>query len=992
MSRSFIPSTTTAVARAAGAIALAVTLVLVVPILLVQLVGWPFPTVVPSWSEISFAVETGSIDLRTWVKALALVAWVAWAQLAVAFVVELVAVARGRSAGMIRGLGGAQWLAARTIAQISLAATVLVKSSTVIAAPLPAFAVPVKPVVAEPVSTMTNTGTATAVVEKVAEVDRTKASTVVGRRDTLMSLAERHLGDADRWTELREANVGRMMPDGTELTSSFTRIKPGWTLVLPADAVTHQVVEGDHLWAMAEEALEADLGREATDAEITPYWSQVIDENLEALLPPEDPDLIFPGQELTLPPTGHADPVVIVVGKDVPAPSGQKTPAEPTDLHPPADTAPTDTAPADTARTDTAPPTNERTLDDAAGDTARLGDHGLELAGGTLLAAGLLGLLRRVRIARLASRRAGEAPPEIDEELERSLAESGDDDAARLLFHAVQTLAARSARPGEPMPQPEVIMSSPDGLDVVMSALEPEMPAPWTARGDAYLYPAAALAELATGLDSSLSGAPMWASPALVTVADAVVVNLESIGVFSIESDDSEAAVALIRSMLHELATGPARRSLDLRCSLDIAGAALHRSVRTEPIAELAAEIGRWLDRLDLTLGAAGAANAAALRNDSPTDPITPLIVFASSDDLDALEPILQRARSRRYPLAIVVDGRCSANATAFIGRDGMLHLAPHGHEAPAQQLGVDVVDRVLESVNRIASAPLRRTIDPATDLSSWMLEQSDQPTIDPADVPSIFRPRSAHELDAPATLMPEQHSDLPTDPTLSIQVLGPVEVHSSRGPVTDVQASLISFLSVMGSATNEQAQQALWPHRRPDPERLTRLLTETRHAIGRDVLPERLDGTLSLEGVRSDLDEARRALADADSCAGAGRIVHLARAVELVRGRPFDGATGRMWQWIEDHHSGIATQAAIVLSDAAIEVAEAAHRSGDTRRARSAIDAGRLAAPLCQQLVELDVAHCGADEATVEQVLATFEDAFEAATDGPTPVRDGER
>jgi nucleoid-associated protein YgaU len=43
-------------------------------------------------------------------------------------------------------------------------------------------------------------------------------------------------------------------------------------------------------------------GRKPEDTEITPYWRQVIEVNREGLLS-GDPDLIYPGEMVTLPPS-----------------------------------------------------------------------------------------------------------------------------------------------------------------------------------------------------------------------------------------------------------------------------------------------------------------------------------------------------------------------------------------------------------------------------------------------------------------------------------------------------------------------------------------------------------------------------------------------------------------------------------------------------------------------------------------------------------------
>jgi hypothetical protein len=59
---------------------------------------------------------------------------------------------------------------------------------------------------------------------------------------------------------------------------------------------------GDHLWSVAEQQVEAVLGRPATDEEITRYWRRVLEVNRASLADPANPDLVFSGQVIVLPP------------------------------------------------------------------------------------------------------------------------------------------------------------------------------------------------------------------------------------------------------------------------------------------------------------------------------------------------------------------------------------------------------------------------------------------------------------------------------------------------------------------------------------------------------------------------------------------------------------------------------------------------------------------------------------------------------------------
>lgn len=63
----------------------------------------------------------------------------------------------------------------------------------------------------------------------------------------------------------------------------------------------HVAAPGDHLWAIAETELAARLGTPADDTSIERYWRQVILANPGL----DDPDLLFPGDVIVLPPVRH---------------------------------------------------------------------------------------------------------------------------------------------------------------------------------------------------------------------------------------------------------------------------------------------------------------------------------------------------------------------------------------------------------------------------------------------------------------------------------------------------------------------------------------------------------------------------------------------------------------------------------------------------------------------------------------------------------------
>ena len=91
-------------------------------------------------------------------------------------------------------------------------------------------------------------------------------------------------------------------PGGSELG---TRRSPAVWLAEesapPAATNQYTIVEGDNFWAIAHARLSHHLDRVATDAEITPYWVELVRLNAAAIQS-GNPDLVYPGEVIALPP------------------------------------------------------------------------------------------------------------------------------------------------------------------------------------------------------------------------------------------------------------------------------------------------------------------------------------------------------------------------------------------------------------------------------------------------------------------------------------------------------------------------------------------------------------------------------------------------------------------------------------------------------------------------------------------------------------------
>lgn len=64
----------------------------------------------------------------------------------------------------------------------------------------------------------------------------------------------------------------------------------------------HVVRPGDNFWRIATDTLTSERGRRPNRSETAAYWRSLIEANREQLVRPDNPNLLLPGQRLTLPP------------------------------------------------------------------------------------------------------------------------------------------------------------------------------------------------------------------------------------------------------------------------------------------------------------------------------------------------------------------------------------------------------------------------------------------------------------------------------------------------------------------------------------------------------------------------------------------------------------------------------------------------------------------------------------------------------------------
>ena len=465
----------TDLARGLLAITVIAMLIAGVPWLLYRLGGAPGSPILEAFSDPLTSDTTRSERLLA--GTLGVIAWLCWVQVGYALIAETLAAARGTVANRAPLLPGIQAAASRLVTTATLVISSFGQTATVMAVPL-APVVVMEPAIAAPPVADTEVP-----VTDPAHALTTAAgpSYTTGERDTFWSVAETMLGDGLRWSEVRDANVGRTMQDGTSIQPTTEELGAGWDLILPGDAVlplqpnnpsteaVHAALQagesvptddwvdvehGDHFWSIAEEALTDAWGRSPTDNEIAPYWADLVQTNNGRLLPPEDPNLIYPEQRFKLPPTPE-DPTVPEAEDTAidpaPEPEAAPAPAEPTPEPVPTTSAPSSTAPPTTIL-ETPPTTTVETpqVAQVSTDESSISLASVALGlGGVSVGAGALALtLRRRRASQATKRTPGSTlQPPSDEliEYEQRIRPVADTEASRWVAATNKLITTRLA-------------------------------------------------------------------------------------------------------------------------------------------------------------------------------------------------------------------------------------------------------------------------------------------------------------------------------------------------------------------------------------------------------------------------------------------------------------------------------------------------------------------------------------------------------------------
>ena len=668
--------------RAVAALLAVSTAALGVPVLLVSLVGNPYPD--GGLTEVELVSDSTVLGL------LAVLGWLLWAQLMLSILWEIPA-ARRRAPSTPNPLAGRtqqRW------ARVLVNAVLLVGTTSglgVGAAPHAAFVADAhaegpltgaSPTAAghgeagpgpRPATSREDPAPAGPTASSARSATPPTVRVAVG--DSLWDLAERHLGSGERWREIADLNRGRAF-DGVVFTGGGDPIRPGWVLRLPADATRSaatadglatpaavEVQPGDTLWEIAD----ARYG-EAT------RWPRIYASNRRVI--GDDPDLIRPGQVLRLPDVGevdgatrldaHPDDTGTVTQPAMEPPSsstptgppstatepGAHLPAEPGRVRPGNRAANPDpvrdrgghpsgdrrAVPGERADRPDAPAGSSGDAPDVSALRAVLAAAGF-LASGALTV--LLAHQRRQFRRRSSGRTIGSTPQHLVA-TKRALIETGSSTLPSLEFVdlALRHLAAGLRTSGGRLPPVGAARLDRDGLRLLLDApTAGPTPAGWTASDDARAWSLARTVSF--GSDDEIARLRDQPSPypTLVSVGiDAIpgedqatwLIDLESAGVVPIAGDPAPVS-DLIRFLVAELAVNPWAEGVEVLLAEDIDPAMVDlnpRRLRRMRLPDAMAYAARLSDRDN--------ARSAILTRDLPDarlhggDGVQPVVIVTS--------------------------------------------------------------------------------------------------------------------------------------------------------------------------------------------------------------------------------------------------------------------------------------------------------------------------------------------------------------------------
>lgn len=988
--------------RSVGAVVALVLLLVGVPLLLVRVAGYPLPQHRLDVAHMRQMVRQGDVPAEFVIKAIAVVVWFAWIQLAWAVLWELFVNLPRAGTGRQRRAPFVPRLMSMGVARLvaAVASAGIVGSAAMPAAAAPVGATPVV-LTATPAVAVPGTGTDAAATTAA----RTNADLRwrVDQRDTLWDIAERALGDGTRVGELLDLNpqlgsprglragqqlrlpagafvpiehrVGAPAPITEQTAGPSTAAEavpsedgpavPAIEAVpaaakafrrdaAPATPTTHHVVvEGDTLW----DILEQTYG--TVDADLV--WTIA---KVNAIA---DPDLIHVGDVIRLPgaipgalprPQVRADAEDLLEALPASTAAAPATPAPPPTLSPPPadfddvparpETPAATSTPTTTTTTTTVPMSPGGPGDERPGDlrrpapTSAPAPIGLGEAG--LISAGVVALVTARRRARLRAARSLVRLPERTERIvdtERSLRRVGANERIVRVDVAIRAAAAEVV---DTEARLAVVQAGPDGVVTVTFTGPVELPAPWIGSRQRWAIPGSTPIELLAERARRV-GAPCVALVQLgvdPTGAD-VLVDLEAAGTLTV-GDASGAGDDVVRAIAAGLATSPFAEPATL-----IGVGVPTTAFLGRPDAIEVSSAAALRDELDSLVGAVppGRTTFALRARHTGGEAWEPgiVLVAAAAATAEIVEAVGEIQDGSTAVAAVIASKAGSGPSWSLLPGDGEWELQPFGLSIRPVGLTVEDLDDVVELVAD-AEAPLVPVDDP---FAPEAVEGADASA-------SLLRPLPPESgIDSPPGSVPERWS-------LLVRVLGPVEVvdrefrAASFGRAKPLE--LVSWLVLNREQPKRRAARtALWEIDVRDAT-FANVVSEARRVLRALVSPpagEEWVGRTTTDrlplhrGVICDVEVVQAALQRARVQPPEQAIATLRPAVELIRGMPFDGA-GYLWPDAD----GVTSNLIMLSTAAAAELAGHYLSLGDVDGVFWATGRGLKALPGHEELISL--------------------------------------
>jgi len=762
----------------------------------------------------------------------------------------------------------------------------------------------------------------------------------VVKGDTLWSIAAEELGSPLRWTQIAELNYGRIQADGEAFTND-NWILPGWQLLLPS-------AEGSVQGSTDSSRVDSG-GATVESARFTPVGRNLVSRvstSLEDANPDKEPDLELSQMRLL----------------------------------------------------------DERARNRTPTD---LGQSAVPFApiGYGLLAAGLVTTLVKLRRKQQRHRRTGmriALPSGEIASIERSLRLSSDSVGTDWVDLALSVLAAEARRRFEIPPRVVAVKMSDQSLELVLD-IDGDPPAPWLpfrSRKDGpqeiWCLPrekavADSLRENVwlVGIDPPF--------PSMVTVGNdgeaTFLVDLELAASIAVEG---EAADTLLLAMIVELASAQwADRVEIVAVGFD---KDLNRFERVRTVDRLSEIVGMVTSRQaerELLLASVKTRQTWESRMSQGGDAWDLTVVFCSrsttlEEKAEALR-LIESVGTASHGVAVVVAGdevparwhlQCTGDKLNF--KSGELR----GLEIWPQRLEPDVARNIGEliatasDIDGVADAapPYDRLFD------HWSIAPSEETKIAvPQEEVEFSESRNCSERslpiqadtrrslvgvgEGPGTAGESGQSEPSNRPEVEILVLGPVEILGADRPFTRAWAvDLVVYLSMHAAGvSNDQWATALWPDRLMAPSSLHSTASAARRSLGTDVhgqdhLP-RSHGRLALRSsVGSDWSRFESLAASPDPS-------DWRRAIELIRGRPFEGLRASDWTLLE----GIVASIEASVVDLSCRYAEHCLSQDDSRGAAWAARQGLKVSAYDERLYRalMQAANVAGNPAGVESIFA---------------------